>query len=365
VNEKERFFIYYQEEDVMKRLKAVVITTTIVLGVGAILWHNKAQMQARSKTNAITSYPVSVASVERSPLAETLSLVGTIVANSDVPVVAETQGRVVAVLASVGDYKPAGSVLVQIDDELKKAEFIKAEVLYERAKKDAERFKSLREEHAATEWQKENAWQAFKVAEAEYIRARKAYRDTRISTPIAGIVTARPVEVGTMVQPGMVVANVVDISRLKVKLNVAESDVFKMKAGDAVQITTDVYPGVTFAGTIASISAKADESHTYPVEITLPNSKQHPLKAGMFGRVTFVSMPRTQALSIPREALIGSVKQAQVFVVANGMALQRNLVVGDVIGNRVIVLEGLREGETVIVNGWNNVKDSVLVEIVK
>mgnify|MGYP000253550274 CR=1 FL=1 len=127
----------------MKRLKAIVITATIVLGVGAILWHNKAQMQARSKTNAITSYPVSVASVERSTLAETLSLVGTIVANSDVPVVAETQGRVVAVLASVGDYKPAGSVLVQIDDELKKAEFIKAEVLYERAKKDAERFKSL------------------------------------------------------------------------------------------------------------------------------------------------------------------------------------------------------------------------------
>ncbi len=349
----------------MKGIKAIGISVLIVVVVVGILFHNKAQMQAKSKTNVITSYPVSVTTVEQAQLAETLSLVGTIVANNDVPVVSETQGRVVAVLAKVGDFTPAGSVLVQVDDELKKAEFMKAEVLYERAKKDAERFKSLREEHAATEWQKENAWQAFKVAEAEYIRAKKAYRDTRVSTPIAGVVTARPVDVGTMVQPGMVVANVVDISRLKVKLSVAEREVFKMNVGDAVEITTDVYPGVQFAGTIASISAKADESHTYPVEVTLANSKQHPLKAGMFGRVTFVSIPKVQGLSIPREALVGSVKQPHVFVVTNGMAMQRNLVVGDIVGNRVVVVEGVREGEIVVVNGQNNLKDSVLVEIVK
>ncbi len=349
----------------MKRFNAIAITTIIVLAVGAILWHNKSQMQARSKTNTITTYPVTVTTVEKAQLAETLSLVGTIVANNDVPVVAETQGRVVAVLANVGDYKTSGSVLVQIDDELKKAELTKAEVLYERAKKDAERFKSLRDEHAATEWQKENAWQAFKVAEAEYIRARKAYRDTRISTPIAGIVTARPVNVGTMVQPGMVVANVVDISRLKVKLNVAERDVFKMKVGDAVEITTDVYPGIKFAGEIASIAVKADESHTYPVEISLANSKRHPLKAGMFGRVSFVALPKANALSIPREALLGSIRDPRVFVVVNGRALERSLVVGDVIGTRVAVLNGLSEGEVVVINGQNNLKDSVLVEIVQ
>ncbi|MDL1893836.1 efflux RND transporter periplasmic adaptor subunit, partial [Sphingobacteriales bacterium CHB3] len=191
-------------------------------------------MQAKSKTTVITSYPVSVANVTKSQLSETLSLVGTIAANSDVAIVSETQGRVVAINANVGDFKSSGAMLVQIDDELKKAEFIKAEVNYERAKKDAERFKSLREERAATEWQKENAWQAFKVAEAQYVRSRKEYRDTKISTPIAGIVTSRPVDVGTMVQPGMVVANVVDISKLKVRLNVAEQDAFKLKAGDPV-----------------------------------------------------------------------------------------------------------------------------------
>ncbi|MBX2990497.1 MAG: efflux RND transporter periplasmic adaptor subunit [Bacteroidetes bacterium] len=348
----------------MRRVKIIGIGVLILGAIVTILLYNKTQMQAKSKTTIITSYPVSVTSVMKSQLSETLSLVGTIAANNDVAVVSETQGRVVAINAGVGDFKSSGAVLVQIDDELKKADFMKAEVNYERAKKDAERFKSLREERAATEWQKENAWQAFKVAEAQYVRSRKEYRDTKISTPIAGIVTSRPVDVGTMVQPGMVVANVVDISKLKVKLNVAEQDAFKLKAGDPVEITTDVYPGVKFAGKIASISAKADESHTYPVEITLPNSKEHPLKAGMFGRVNFVSMTRTETLAIPREALIGSVKNPQVFVIENGMAKRRDLVVGDLIGSNIAVLQGLREGETVVVSGQNNLKDSVTVDIV-
>ncbi len=349
----------------MKRFKIIGVIALLIVVIGVILWHNKMQMQAKSKTNIISSYPVSVATVTKEKLSETLSLVGTIAANRDVAIIAETQGRVVAINANVGDFKSAGSTLVQVDDELKKAEFVKAEVNYERAKKDAERFKSLREEHAATDWQKENAWQAYKVAEAQYIKSRKEYRDSRISTPIAGIVTARPVDVGTMVQPGMVVANVVDISKLKVKLNVAENDAFKLKAGDPVEVITDVYPGVKFAGTIANISSKGDESHTYPVEITLANSRTHPLKAGMFGRVNFISVSGTQVLSIPREALVGSVKHPEVFVVENNVARHRTLVVGEVFGNSISVLQGLKAGETIVTNGQNNLQDSVAVEIIK
>lgn len=349
----------------MRRIKIIGITVIVLGAIVGVLLHNKAQMQAKSKTNTVTSYPVSVANVGKMQLSESLSLTGTIAANVDVAIVAETQGRVVGVNAQVGDFKRAGATLVHIDDELRKAEYMKAEVNYERAKKDADRFSKLRDENAATEWQKENAWQGYKIAEAEYIRARKAYRDTKISSPIAGVVTARPVDIGTMVQPGMVVANVVDISKLKVKLNVAEQDVFKLKAGDPVEVTTDVYPGVKFEGTIASISAKADESHMYPVEITLPNSKQNPLKAGMFGRVNFVSMKSSNAIAIPREALVGSIKNPQVFVVENSVAKRRDLVVGDAVGSSVTVLHGLNEGETIVVNGQNNLKDGVVIEIVE
>jgi RND family efflux transporter MFP subunit len=349
----------------MKRVRTIIIGVIIFGGVISILLNNRARISAKSRNDFQTSIPVSVAEVKSGKHSESVSLVGTITANYDVAIVAETQGKVKKIFAQVGDYREAGSPLIQVDDEIKQADFEKAQVNYDKAKKDMERYASLRSEQAATEMQKDNAFQTFKVAEAQYILARRQLRDTRISSPISGIVTARNVDIGSMVADKMVVANVVDISRLKVKLNVSEFDAFKLKASDRVEVTTDVYPGVTFEGRITSISAKADEGHTYPVEITLENSKTHPLRAGMFGRVNFVSVTETEALAIPREALLGSMKAPQVFVVDRGLARKRDIVVGPAVGTDLMVLSGLRSGETVVVNGQNNLKDSVAVDVLK
>ena len=347
----------------MKRLKVIFVGFLILAGTITILLNNRARISAKSRNDIQTTFPVTVVPASKQKLAETLSLVGTVAANNDVSIVSETRGRVVAVMAEVGNYKAAGAPLIQVDDELKKAELEKAQVNYDRAKKDMERFSSLRDQHAATDWQKENAWQTYKTAEAQYIIARRQYHDTRITTPIAGIVTARNVDVGSMVQEKMVVANVVDISKLKVRLNVAEKDAFRIHVGDRAEVTTDVYPGVSFAGKINTISAKADDGHTYPVEITLANNKEHPLKAGMFARVSFVSVSGGEELAIPRDALVGSLKSPQVFVVEGGLARLRNIVVGGEAGTNLTVLGGLRDGETVVVNGQNNLKDSVVVSV--
>jgi RND family efflux transporter MFP subunit len=349
----------------MKRVRRIVIGVIVAGGVISILLSNRAHINAKSRNDFQTAIPVSVVEVKSERHTETLSLVGTIMANTDVAIVAETAGKVKEIFAGVGDERQAGSPLIQVDDEIKKADFERAQVNFDRAKKDMERYASLRNEQAATEMQKDNAYQAFKVAEAQYIVARRQLRDTKISTPISGIVTARNVDLGSMVTDKMVVANVVDISHLKVKLNVSEFDAFKLKAGDRVEVSTDVYPGFTFDGKITSISAKADEGHTYPVEIMLENNKTHPLRAGMFGRVDFVSITPTDALAIPRKALVGSMKAPQVFVVENEIARKRDIVVGPAVGTDLLVLSGLRAGESVVVNGQNNLKDSVAVDIVK
>ncbi|HCV44418.1 MAG TPA: hypothetical protein DGH68_13100, partial [Bacteroidetes bacterium] len=244
----------------MKKRRAVIISIMFLAAIVAILLYNRSRMQAKSRSQANTSVPVSVVKAKRQQLSETLSLVGTITANNDVAIVSETAGRVVAVHARVGDYEPAGSVLIQVDDELKSAAFATAEANYQRAKRDMERYQSLEEENVVSKWQKESAWQNFKLAEAQYIVARRQLKDTKITTPIAGTVTSRPVDIGMMVQNNMVVANVVDVSRLKVKLNVEERDAYKLKAGDAVEGTTDVYPGVKLPGKISTLSAKADEA---------------------------------------------------------------------------------------------------------
>ena len=349
----------------MKRVKIIVIVLFVIGSIIGILMYNKSRMDAKSKSDILSSIPVTVATVGKGKISDEHSLVGTVTGNNDIAIVSETQGKITAVLAEVGQYKSAGAVLVQVDDELKQASLAAAESNVEKARKDLERFESLATQDAATEQQVEGARLAAKSAESQFVLARREYRDTKITTPISGVVTARPVDVGTYVQKGMPVANVVDISRLKVKINVAERDVFRLKGGDKVEVTSDVYPGVIFLGKVHTISDKGDEAHTYPVEVMLENSKNHPLKSGMFARVSFTSFSDDNVLSIPRNALVGSMKHPQVYIVENGIAKLRTLVVSVESGTYLGVLQGLKEGETIVVNGQNNLKDNVPVTIVK
>ncbi len=349
----------------MKKLKYVIIGLIVFAGIIAILMHNKQKLEAKAKNTTIEAYPVTVENAAIKPVTRTLSLVGTITANNDVAIVSESTGKVTKVLAEVGDYKKAGSILFQLDDELKSAAYKTAEANYEKAKKDYERFEVLNKEHSVTDAQFENAKLGYQSAEAQYIVAKRQYEDTKITTPISGIVTARNVNIGNYVSMGKIVANVVDISKLKVELNLAEKDAFHLKPGDKAKITTDVYPGIKFNGKIDNISAKADAAHTYPVEISLSNSKEHPLKAGMFARVTFVSATEGKALVIPREALLGSIKEPQVFVVNNGLAKLKNVVIGSEYDNLLEVKEGISEGEQVVTNGQNNLKDGYKISVTR
>lgn len=347
-----------------KRIDVIVIGSVAVALIIAVLLYNKSRMEARAKNEIATPVPVTVTKVTRRTVHDDQQLVGIISANNDVQVISETQGRIVAVSAEVGQYKSAGSVLMQVDDEMKKAGFATAEVNYEKLKKDLQRYERLQKDSAVSDQQLENARLASKAAEAQYVVARREYNDTRITTPITGIVTSRPVDVGAYVQRGTLIANVVDLSRLKVKVNIAENEVFTLRVGDPAAISTDVYPGVTFQGKVQTISSKADDAHTYAVEVVLPNSKNHPLKVGMFGRVLFQKLGRGEVVVIPRVALVGSVKSPRVFVVQNSKAFLRDLTLGPEVGNYLTILGGVLEGETIIVTGQNNVKDSSMVSVI-
>jgi RND family efflux transporter MFP subunit len=351
----------------VKLFLLVLMAGGIVLGIYSC---NKAKSDKQSDSGEAisTSYSVSVVQAARQNVAGQFSQVGTIAGYNDVMVVSETSGRVVKVDAEVGDFKKAGSVLVEVDSELKEAAFKAAQVSYEKAQKDIERYEALYKEASISDSQIEQARWSFQTTEAQYIVAKRQLTDTKITTPISGIVTARYVNIGTMVMgapQATSIANVVDISRLKVKLNVAEKDVFSLKVGDKVDVTTDVYPNTVFGGSIFTVSSKGDEGHTYSVEIVLNNSKQL-LKAGMFGRVIFSSKSSESALVIPRDAVIGSLKDAQVYVVINNnTAKLRPIVAGKEFGTNIEVVGGLNEGELVVVNGQNNLKDDASVVIRK
>src|SRR6185436_1178932 len=118
----------------MNKMKLSVISLTIFAVIVAILLYNKSRMEAKSQTDILKPIPVSLGKVAKMHLADAHSIAGTIVPNIDVAIVSETEGKVIAVNAKVGDFKAAGSILFAVDDELKKAALATAEVNLDKSK---------------------------------------------------------------------------------------------------------------------------------------------------------------------------------------------------------------------------------------
>ena len=348
-------------------MKRSFVTITILVIIIAVLFLllNKSEKNPSDEKQAYGDTPVATTAVKKMQLVNTISLIGVVNASNDVNVISEAQGLVTEVKIKVGDYVKSGTVLFQIDDVLMQSNLASAEINFLKSKRDFERSETLYQENSISAAQLDLARLGMKAAESQLTLARKQLNDTKIKAPISGTINKRMVNEGAMVNIGTPVANIVDISTLKVALNVSEKDAFQIKTDKQVEITTDIYPGITFYGRVDNIASKADEAHTYPVEVKLPNSNQHPLKAGMFARVNFTSENTAECLVVPRESLIGSIKDARVYTVENKTAKLKSVVVGRSSGEFLEILSGLNENEIVVTNGQNNLSDNSKVVIIK
>lgn len=350
-------------------MKKILIPAGIIAFLAIIIGilefnKSKAEQVIVKQTFVQNAIPVTVAQAEITELRNALTLVGTIMAGSDVNIVTEAGGRILKLYANPGQFKSAGSVIAEIDSELRRASVMNAQAAYDKAKIDYERMEKMFKEGVMNAMQLDQAKYGFQAAEAQLIMSKRQLRDTKVTTPISGIINAKMVDQGATVGMNAVIANIVDISSLKVKVNVSEKDAFALKTGDKVLITTDVYPGIEFPGSVMSIAPKADEAHTYPIEIRMSNSKEHPLKAGMFGKVSFTTIEKSDALIIPRSALIGSIKNPKVFVVQDGKAELREVQTGADAGTKLEILSGLQAGESIVTNGQNNLRPGSKVTII-
>ena len=138
---------------------------------------------------------------------------------------------------------------------------------------------------------------------------------------------------------------------------VSESEVLHLKPGQSVKILPKVYPGATLEGTINSVGVKAGPGLKYEVEISLNNSKEFPLKAGMFATVNLNGKESRKMLAIDKKAIVGSYYDAHVFVVRNNMAYKQAVTIGQITNNKAEVLAGLDAGMQVVVSGQINLKD--------
>jgi membrane fusion protein (multidrug efflux system) len=296
-----------------------------VLGIMVIVLVTIAALSSRGQSGntapVVAPVAVEVTPVAPATITERVAAVGRVSAVSDVHISSETAGRVTRVLVSVGDRVRAGQPLVIVDDEFRilavdqaRAQRLAAETQFRKAQGDAERSERLHASGDVSSTELEAYRLALRGAEAAYTSADVALRfaqrqlaDTRIKSPISGFVASRSVEVGEMVAPGTDIANVVDLSRIKVRISVSEEDITKLHAGQPASLRLDAQPDRGFEGKVLTIGRKSESpnGHSYPVEVVVDNKDTELIKAGMFARVEIRSHTVTGVPAISKESLVG------------------------------------------------------------
>ncbi len=356
----------------MKKMKVIIpvsiLVIIIVWGITTLSSNKEAiDKKAKQTETIIAKIPVSIADVKSELIDSDLELIGTFEARKEINLIAEMQGRLSSILVNEGQSISKGQKLATIDDASISSQLATAIANLEKAKKDMERYENLLGVGAISLTQFEEISLGLKRQETNVTSIKQQLKYSTINSPMSGVVKEVFLEDGSFANLGTAILNVVDINNMKIIVKVDEKDIVKLKVNQKVNIITEVYPSVKFEGIVNQIGVQADEARKYKISVELPNSKEYPLKAGMYG---VVYIPNTSnsykepALTIPRKSLIGSLKQPMVYIAKDGKAKLIKVKVGRSLKDRVVVLDGLKLEDKVIATGQLNLDNGRAIEII-
>lgn len=341
----------------------------LALLVGLVVWKlfsNKSELTANAQLSQITRafVPVEVTSPVLDVLGSRLSADGIFMPSKEMFVVSETAGRVLEVYKNRGEAVKEGELLAKIDDELLRLQLGIVEANIEKGLKDKERLSNLIEGEAVPKNRVEEVDIALLTARTQQKTLERQIANTSIRAPMSGVLTFRIIEKGGVIAPGVQVGQITNIDRLLLFAKVTERDILQIGRGKKVQVVADVYPEKNFQATVTNLGVKADNAFNYDVEIEVANSAAFPLKAGMHAKAIFDFSAGRKGLLLDRRAIVGSVQDANVFVVKDSVAVLRPVTLGLSEGGRVEITSGLSAGERVVLSGQINLADGMRVQVV-
>ncbi|WP_266204851.1 efflux RND transporter periplasmic adaptor subunit [Pontibacter kalidii] len=351
----------------MKKVIYIVVVLVILAAVGYKLMANKEQMAANAAIAEIKSdaIPVSITEVKTERLDKSFTAQGNFAPIQSLTLLSETQGQIQRVLKRKGEQVKAGELLLQVESNTMTADLATAQTNAEKAKKDLERFEKLAAGDAITQRQLEDARLAAKSTQAQLVAARQRLTKTRITAPISGEINEIYVEVGSYLNMGTKLYDIVNVDKLKLKVKASESEVLLISKGDKVTVRADAGAGQEYEGVVTAIAAQADPTLKFDVEVEVKNAANNNLRAGMYGTAYFEVADQRDAMLLPRETIVGSIQNPSVYVVKDGVANMRKVKVGVVTQDKVEILEGVQPGEQIVRSGQINLREGMKVTLLK
>lgn len=351
-------------------MKKVVYIVVIIAALGLIgykLNSNKEKSAAETAVVAQTNANVAV----RADVVDVKELSAQYVTNStflpkqEVKLSAEISGRVTKVLVDVGSIVRQGQTLAIIDGDKQNVTVTNAKAVYNNAVSEVARFENAYSTGGVTKQQLDQVKLQLENAKNNLRSSQLNASDINIKASFAGIVNSKTVEQGAHVSPGQELFEIVDVTNLKLKVNVDEKNIGGLKVGQSVKVSAQALAGKSFDAKISFISPKADASLNFPVELEIKNSNSNELKAGMYGTAYFGSDQKVAALVAPRSAFVGSVSTGQIFVIKDGKAVLTQVTSGRSFGDYIEITSGIEKGTQIVTSGQINLANGTAVQIIK
>lgn len=308
--------------------------------------------------------PVEVTTIKRGLISDYILLSANLETEKMADVYSRVQGLVDNISAEEGDYVKKGQVLMTLEaDEYVLAEE-KARLNYLSQKSDFERLEAMHKQDLLSIEEFEKAKFALQGLEVDWKQAKLNLSYTRIKTPIAGVVGDRSRKQGDRIQPTDKLFTVINTSEMIAVVYAPEKELGNVVKKQPAYITSDHLAGEQYEGWIKRVSPVIDpQSGTFKITIGVKN-KENILRAGMFVNTHIITATHENAVLIPKTAIVYENEQINVFVVKDSIANKVILKVGFQDHEKVESLEGIEEGDQIIVVGQAGLKDKTKVRIV-
>ena len=346
-----------------KLLTPIIITVAIVGFTAWKLVENKNILDQRAEMSSLvnTVIPVTVENPKNLDLDRQFSINGRIDAKNELTIYSKAHAVVTKKYKKAGDAVSKGSVIAQLENTVIKENLRIAEQDFAKAQKDVARFRNLASIEAVTMQELENAQIVLRGTEGRIAELKDQLSNTTIVSPVSGIIDKDYFEEGTLVSIGSNIVDIVNDKSLKMLVNVTEKERLTLKKGENVTITTDVYPGDTFTGTIETIAPKSNDLYYYSIELTLNSDKLTP---GMYATAIFSNGESNRNVPvISRKSIVGGLKAPHVFVVRDNKAYKIPVRIGLSDNEYIEITEGISMNDVLVRSGQINLVDGIEVSI--
>ncbi len=343
----------------MKKKYIVILISAFILLAGC----SKEKIKSKSVADyqKAKGIPVRVESVSKRSLNQYTEYDGTLEGEVHTKVNGLLSDNIAKISVKVGDKVKKGDIIAEFETDSPSAQYRQTKLAFEMAEKSYNRMKKVFEAGGISQQDLDNVETQYKVAKENL---NSVSQMVKVEAPISGTVTCVPVDKGDKVNPGDTICEIVATKRLKITINIDETDYFKFKKGQKATIEWDAVPDTQVEAVVSDVSISADPAtRGFQVEVVVDNSLDV-LKPGAFVKVKVKTISHDDIFVINKFNIIEKKGKKYVFILKGDTVKMREVETGIEVGQDVEIISGLHENDKLVVDGMTKLSNESKVNVI-